>query len=340
MLASSPAFAKDWIYCRSAHFEGYQEVTEPGHASCALDVFEQYWDLFSYIYGTSAETRRPVRFMLFHHLDGPEGSDSPVGRGEALVVRSETRDYVIVRDERPTPRPAKVNYPDDHDPSSLLREPLAGFRLMRGYIRLRLSEFSLPVWFAAGLEDFYLDPRWKHGLFELQDFFLDPRWKDSPLKLVRRRDIEHPTVDKLLAAAGTPRTFGVTAFGGKRDRYRSKASALVGMLHTHRDYAGKYREFFSTLVGGASSEDAFQQIYGKSPEQVNRDLRDSDKTAPWTYAAPARPETPPTSVRPASDTERSEMLKDMQAALASGDVQVIQLGSPREPIRLQKISYF
>jgi hypothetical protein len=163
------------------------------------------------------------------------------------------------------------------------------------------------MWFAGGLEALYMDVSRRNGKMFLPNV----------------GEVESPRIDKLLSATdGTPKTMGVTAFSDRRKRYRAKAESLASMLHTHPDYRDGYREFFSTLAGGASSEEAFQRVYGKSPERVDQDLREYRAARRsgefWTPAQPAGPDE---SVRPASAPEDTAMLEDLRTALATGQVE-------------------
>lgn len=304
-LVSSPAFAKDWIYCRSAHFEGYREVEEAAGVSCDLDKWEAYWYFFSFVYGPIAEKDRLVRVVIFHHISGREGSDSPVGRGDALFVRSQAKDYLVFRESERLPYVPFTDFPG-HEPGQIrpYTEPRND---IRAYIRLRLGEFSLPTWFAGGLESFYIGMDRREGKLFLADV----------------DEVDYPAIDKLLAAtSGTPKTMGVTAFGERRHRYRAKAKSLASMLHTHPDYHDRYREIFSMLAGGASGEEALQRVYGKSPEQVDSDLREYRETKPsGRFSTPVRPESTPATARPVTAAEETEMLRDLRAALETGQVE-------------------
>ncbi|MBV9611378.1 MAG: hypothetical protein JO091_02855 [Acidobacteriaceae bacterium] len=229
-----------WIKLTTPHFEMYTTNTR-ARALDALEIFEQARAFFDENSPSETVTDFPIRIIAFKSEEEFRPY-SPNAGAVAYYHRAYGRDYIVMRDLGPVSYPVAI-----HE-----------------YTHLYLAHrhLQVPIWLNEGLAEVY------------------STLKASGEQLI----IGSPPPARLRAARSLPLLDLRQIFGVDEDSpyYRDPALmqqfygdswALAHMLFLSEPYRDNFRDFLRSLNEGKGSEQSFQEIYGKSVEQVTRDLR-------------------------------------------------------------------
>jgi tetratricopeptide (TPR) repeat protein len=232
--------AAGWTHARSAHFELYTPA-KPADAREALVFFENLLTNLERLTGARTDFSKPVRIIAFRSAEEFQPF-SPNPMTVAYYLSGPERDHIVMRSIEAADRRVAV-----HEFTHLL---------------LRRAGLDLPLWYNEGIADFYstLRPaaegkiRVGESLPGRQRALLEGRW--LPLQ-------------ELLAAGHDSPLYNESDRVGM---LYAQSWALVHMLNVSPEYRGQLTRFLAALGRGRSSTAAFRQVYGKSLEEVTRDL--------------------------------------------------------------------
>jgi hypothetical protein len=160
----------------------------------------------------------------------------------AYYLRSRQRDYIVMQDISPEHYQVAA-----HEYTHLIVEHL---------------NLKLPVWLNEGLADIYssLEPRGDRAMVgralpDRMATLLSQRWMDSNVLL--RAGPNSPYYNE----------------NEKMTIFYAQSWALAHMLLLGEGYAAQFPKFLTAVSAGTAGSEAFRSVYGKSVEQVDRDLR-------------------------------------------------------------------
>jgi tetratricopeptide (TPR) repeat protein len=232
--------AQQWISVSSSQVEILTSNNE-SEARAALQVFENAHQFFSTANLFPAALKAPVRIFAFQSKE----EYTPYrlnGNAFGHFLHSRAGDYIVLEDIKP-----------EHYQAAL-----------HEYTHYALAQagFHLPTWLNEGIADLYssMEP---DGTKTVIGRLLPGRmaaWENKPaisLKLLFTVTPDSPYYqesDKLLI-------------------FYAQSWALTHMLALEERYAARFPDFLKAVSSGLSSADALVQVYRKSLEQVESDLK-------------------------------------------------------------------
>lgn len=271
--------AEHWIRVASAHFEMYTPNSEK-EAVRALEKFEQVRYFFLRASSSATAPDDLVRVIAF----SSEQQYKPYrlnGGNFAYYTQSHERDYIIMQDVEPQHSEAAV-----HEYTHLV---------------IRHLKLNFPAWLDEGLAELYssLEPKGQKAMIGRPlegriDSLLTRRWID--LNVLFGVDHDSPYDPKLT------------------DMFYAQSWALAHMLDLDPGYRAAFARFMAKVSSGVSTANAFRVIYGKTVDDVNRDLlhyiHKSTVNAVVLDVTLSKSELD-TQVSPVSDFEREVMLAEL-----------------------------
>ncbi len=242
LAAAAPAFSEQrWVKITSPNFEMFTSAGE-GDGRRTILHFEQIRSFFLETVKSRKPTPRPVRIIAFRSRKEYEPY-RPNEFASAYYQSGHDRDYIVMSKISSDTRPIAV-----HEYVHLLA---------------RHEGLTMPPWLNEGFADLYstLKP-WGRKVVvgevlpgQLQR--LQQRTKWLPLETLTSADKDSPHYNE-------------------RDRaglFYAQSWALTHMLNLSEEYRTRLTEFLSAIAKDTSAAVAFQQVYDKSLEQVQKDLR-------------------------------------------------------------------
>ncbi len=231
-----------WTVARSSHFEIYVQAGDKT-AQQALTWFEQLRGFFKqnglWIAGFSDQGRPALRVVAFRsEQEYAEYRLRPFA--DAYYASDGNSDYILL---------------------GMLRFDVAAHEYAH-YV-VHLGGVHLPACFREGLSEFFSTLRINENSYEVGG--------DLPARtqtLERNKAKWLPLADLLTVAEAS------TVARVKRDTdvFYSESWALLDMLITSPQYAARFGELVALFNGGANGARAFREVYGKSLDEVFKDL--------------------------------------------------------------------
>ncbi len=231
--------AAEWTAVSSPNFR-LITTAGAGEARRTIEYFEQVRDFSERIRPTHVKNRLPVTIVLFRN----EKEFRPYAPSEAAMAfytGDHARDYIVMSGAGDDDKPVAV-----HEYMHLL---------------VRRMELDLPPWLNEGIAELYSTLRPRAGKIALGMVpqgraitLTIEKW--IPLKRLVEVEQDDPEYNKK-AHAGT---------------FYAQSWMLVHMLALSDSYAKGFGKFVAAVSDGATSEAAFQAIYGKDLAAVSRDL--------------------------------------------------------------------
>jgi hypothetical protein len=241
LLAAAPLGAEQqWTYASSPHFEVYT-TGGPKRARAALAYFERVHAFFADVMDLAPKQQTPTRLIVF----SSEREFKPYRMNDVAIAyyrAGPDRDYIVMQSLDAESYPIVV-----HEYAHLI---------------IRHSGDLFPLWLNEGLAEFFSTIEPEGG-------------KMTMGKVPRGRLMEVSQSGPLMSM---PALFGVNHESREyntRDHaglFYGESWALAHMINAHQDYRARAARFLAAVSGGATSADAFQAVYGKSPQQVFSDL--------------------------------------------------------------------
>jgi len=240
-LSLAAPLAAKWNYFRSPNFELYSDGAK-GNAKDVLNHLEQVRDLFARISNADVAADRPVRVVAFN---SEAGFKKLRRRGEsayAFYFQTRERNYIVFQ-ELDSDRMYEV--------------------AVHEYVHLRAREtgLALPMWLSEGMAELYSTMQPRGSTVRV----------GSEPAIVRGRGVGNwlPLKELLTASRGDSKLAKNRA---KILGLYAKSWALTSMVTMHEDYRDRFSEFLLAIVAGESGEDVFQEVYGKTVKDVEKEL--------------------------------------------------------------------
>jgi tetratricopeptide (TPR) repeat protein len=280
--------APHWINVSTSHFEMYTPANEH-EAQVAMQTFEQVYYFFGKKLSASLDVDSKVRIIAFNS----EKEFKPYRPNEgtfAFYQRGQARDYIVMQDIQKVHSQAAI-----HEYTHLVIEHLG---------------LQIPVWLNEGLADLYssLEPYKKDSAMvgrPLEGYagLINQKWIDWDVLL----NVDHNS-----------------PYYNEKDKmsvFYAQSWLLTHMLDLSPEYSPKFGQFLVAVSNGNSSKDAFQKVYGKSLQDLDKDVRMYVRQQ--TVRAAIVPVTLPKSdmdadVAPLPDFERELALAELKASTVSG----------------------
>ena len=242
VLAGFPALGSEgprWLKIQSPNFELFTTAGERNGREVARH-FEQVRAFFREAMGLGLKSGPPVRIVVFRS-DKEFAPYAPNDFAAAFYLGAEDRDYIVMKSGSSDFFPVAV-----HEYIHLL---------------VKHSGIAAPVWFSEGLAELYSNLKPLAGKIEVGDIIM-PHF----ILLQQSKWIDLPT---LLAVEHDSPLYNEKTHAGL---FYAESWALVHMLYLGADYRPKSTVLIEGIKSGASMADTFQKAYGKTVEQVQKDL--------------------------------------------------------------------
>lgn len=236
----SYALDQQWLRISTPHFEMYTTNSEQ-QALAELRMFEQVRDFFLHTAGAESVAGNPVRIIAFSSRQ-EYLPYSPNASAFAYYEQARNGDYIVLEDIAPEHRAAAL-----HEYAHLV---------------LTHEGLKLPVWLSEGLADLYSTLTFQGNCATV----------GAPLPgrmyaLGTRRWLP---LDTLFAAGQSSPEYNNRQLASI---FYAESWALVHMLRFGDGYAPRFGSFLGAIMGGDSAPDALESAFGKTPQEVYRDLQ-------------------------------------------------------------------
>jgi tetratricopeptide (TPR) repeat protein len=239
MLVPAAGNAQKWLKLTSPHFELYTTAGERD-GKAALLRFEQVRDFFIKVGMPEPKLTQKVQIVGFDSTKEFEPY-RPTENAFAYYQPGFNRDYIVMQNLGADTFPVAV-----HEYVHLL---------------VRHSGLEVPVWLNEGLAEFYSTLKPWAGKVQVGELIQGHGYTLSRTKFL---DLETlTTVDR-----NSPHYNEKS----RTQIFYAQSWALVHMLQLSDFYRPKHGEFFRAITSGTRPAEAFQSIYGKSMEQVLKEL--------------------------------------------------------------------
>ncbi len=236
----APAADRDWIKVSTPHFELYTNGGE-GAAKRTLLYFEQIRSFFLEAMKAEEKDAERIRIVGFRN----EKEYEPYRPNEvaaAFYLGGYDHDYIVIGNIGAESQQMAV-----HEYVHLL---------------VRHAGLNLPPWMNEGLADLYstLQPsgnKAKVGAL-------------LPSRYLTLKNSKWIPVERLLSVDHDSPEYNAKQHAGV---FYSESWALVHMLNLSPEYRDKYPDFGAAMVQGATGERAIREVYGLSPEGLEKALR-------------------------------------------------------------------
>ena len=262
VLLSATAHAADpWTYGASEHFEVFT-TANAGRAREMLRHFESVHDfLASFILKRPLATATPTRLIIFSN----ERQFAPYRPAEPAIAFYQPgpdRDHIVMSRFDPTATQIVI-----HEYVHLI---------------LRHTGGRYPVWLNEGLAEFFSTMESDSGRMVIGEA--------PPGRLQAMLSGTMIPVARLLAVRSDSPEYNTRTHSGT---FYAQSWALTHMVLAEETYRAKSDAFLQMIVNGTASAAAFMKVYNKTPEHVERDLRNYLTTtlrvfAPSYKGSPAR----------------------------------------------------
>ena len=291
VVASATVHAADeWTYGASEHFE----VFTTGNGGRAREVLRHFENvhafLTSFLLKRPLTTRTPTRLIIFSN----ERQFAPYRPNESAVafyLPGSDRDHIVMSRFDPTATQLVV-----HEYVHLIVRHAGG---------------RYPTWLNEGLAEFFstmVPDSGRMTIGEVPSGRFQLLFTGSLIPMAR-----------LLAVGPESPEYNTRTHSGM---FYAESWALTHMILAEDTYRTKSDAFLQMVAKGTSSSAAFMQLYGKTPEVVERDLRNYLTTTLRVFAPPyqAPPARAPYETRPADAFEAELVTANLLANTRTGDI--------------------
>jgi Flp pilus assembly protein TadD len=248
---ASTAAAQTWTHAESEHFEVY---TTGGDRTArdALTYFERVHAFFTDFMKIAPQTTARTRLIVFTG-DRQFAPYKPGDLAVAFYQSGPERDYIVMRALDSEAYPIVV-----HEYVHLV---------------LRHSPGTYPLWLNEGLAEFFSTLAAEGNRMGIG------KPPIGRLAYITQEASMMP-LDRLFGVThGSPEYLGRSHSGV----FYSQSWALTHMLFVDSRYKAGMGEFTRLVVNGMPSADALMKVYGKTPENVGRDLYNYVRQSQYTY---------------------------------------------------------
>ncbi len=268
VLTAAPLAAEKWTYAASDYFEVYATGGDR-QARDAITYFERVHAFFTDVLKLSPKPGKPTRLIVFSS-DKQFAPYRPNEVAAAFYLSGPDRDFIVMKSLDDESYPTVV-----HEYSHLI---------------FRHSGARYPIWLNEGLAEFFstLSPEGREkmsvGAIPLGTLqYLNDGV--TLMALQRLFDVRHDSPEY-----NTRKHAGV---------FYAQSWALTHMLLTDSRYRPQSGKFLQVMASGTPSATAIKSIYGKTPDDLGRDLYNYIRQSQyiylrWPYKSPAE------TVRPAT----------------------------------------
>jgi hypothetical protein len=244
-LAAFPSVGSEgphWLKVKSPNFELFTTAGERNGREVARH-FEQVRAFFLEAMGLGVKSGPPVRIVVFRS-DKEFALYAPNEVAAAFYLGAQDRDYIVMKSASSDQFPVAV-----HE-----------------YIHLLVKHTGIkpPVWFDEGLAELYSNLKPLGGKIEVGAIIMP--------HLILLRQSKWIDLATLLAVQHDSAVYNEKSHAGL---FYAESWALVHMLYLDADYRPKLPVLLDAIKAGASMTETFQKAYGKSVEQVQKDLNGS-----------------------------------------------------------------
>lgn len=237
-FCASARAASGWRLTRSQHFEIYSQSSDAG-TRAALLWFEQLRGFFLEQTGLKLDHLQPVRVIAFGSVKQYE--PYRLRSADGYYVGAEAQDYIVMPSIGP-------------DEFRTVAHEYA-------HLIMHATGLRYPDWLKEGLADFFSTVRVHESGSELGGDF------PARSQILRRRPWMQ--LPELLAQTGESAQPGDRESAGL---FYAQSWALTDMLFLSAEYGPRFREFLTALSMGESGLETFQKVYGKTSDEVMRDV--------------------------------------------------------------------
>jgi hypothetical protein len=290
VCASATVHAADqWTYGRSEHFE----VFTTGNTGRAREVLRHFEDvhafLASFLLKRPLRTRTPTRLIIFSNAR-QFAPYRPNESAAAFYLPGFDRDHIVMGRFDPTATQIVV-----HEYVHLI---------------LRHNGGRYPTWLNEGLAEFFSTMVPESGRMTIGEV--------PPARFQMLFTGTLIPVARLLAVNSESPEYNTREHSGM---FYAESWALTHMLLAEDTYRPKSDEFIQMISRGTPGPDVFKQLYGKSPEVVERDLRNYLTTNLRVFRAPypGPPARATYETRPADAFEADLVTANLLANTRSGE---------------------
>jgi tetratricopeptide (TPR) repeat protein len=232
--------AAEWTEVSSPNFQLYTTSGE-AEGRRTIEYFEQVRDFFMRVRSRTLTTKLPVTVILFRN-EKEFRPYAPYDGIAAFFTGDQSRDFIVMSGAAEDDRPVAV-----HEYMHLL---------------IRHMELKIPVWLNEGIAEVYSTLRPLGGKIMVGAAPKNIGYTlgaDKWLPLERLCAIGHDSPE----------------FNEKNRRgiLYAQSWMLTHMLMLDERYSAKFGALLAAVSSGMRSEDAFSKIYGKTFDQVTKDLR-------------------------------------------------------------------
>ena len=290
VLASARIHAADqWTYGRSEHFE----VFTTGNAGRAREVLRHFENvhafLSSFLLKRPLTTRTPTRLIIFSN-DRQFAPYRPNESAAAFYLPGADRDHIVMG----------------------RFDPIATQIVVHEYVHLILRHNGgrYPTWLNEGLAEFFSTMVPESGRMTIGEV------PQARFQMLFTGNLI--PVARLLTVNSESPEYNTREHAGM---FYAESWALTHMLLAEDTYRTKSDEFMQLISRGTPGPAVFMQLYGKSPEVVERDLRNYLTTNLRVFR-PAYAGPPPRATyetRPADAFEADLVTANLLANTRSGE---------------------
>jgi tetratricopeptide (TPR) repeat protein len=278
--------AEVWTLARSEHFEVYSERGGE-NPRMTIEWLERLCAFFEQT-GLPLQSGRVVRVIAFDSAS----SYAPyrlTATSDAYYLGTDTRDYVVV----PTANESQ---------STVAAHEYA-------HAHLRATGLKLPLWLSEGLADVFSTVRVSEAECYMGGALPGRVQVLHHNAWMSVRDLFGLKESNLQTSRATAALFYAQSWG------------LTQMLALSKEYAPRFRDLVLQLDHGTAAADALQHVYGKSVDQIERDLRESvDGQRFERIRMPGiDPASTPIQMRAVSSFESDAVLADLVVATGQLD---------------------
>ncbi len=276
--------ASTWSVAKSAHFDVYSQAG-PESARSALKWFEELREFFSrddlLAKVSGLDDRAPVRVIGFR--SPAEYSAFQLRKtADAYYIGTGTQDYIVL----PGLGPGDFS--------------LAAHEYT--HVMLHARHLQLPRWLNEGLAEFFSSVRISERGCEIGG--------EAPMRVESlRHHAWLPLAELISLDARSP------ALESREETaiFYAESWALTDLLFSSPNYAPRSRAFMAALNAGTGTSEAMIRVFGKSLEEVSRDLRT------WVGQQRSTPVRLPGIASPNLDIKKAA-LSDLEADLVLADL--------------------
>ena len=238
---AAPTGRQTWIRLQTNHFDLLTD-NEEQDARRTLQTLEETRWFFQQTTSLIPAAGKPLRIIALRSKEEytPFRLQST---SFAHYLHSERGDYIVLQDIRPEHREAAV-----HEYTHFV---------------FRMAGLKLPIWLCEGTADFYSSVVTQGGTALVGGLL--------PARMRSLRDGVSLPLETLVAADRKSPLYNERE---KVSLFYAQSWALVHMLAFDAAYGPGFSKFLATVSNGALSERAFLEVYGKTLDQVEEDLRE------------------------------------------------------------------